>query len=308
MAGLQAMQSIHPHPINVFGGSPLDRVDFRRRDTGWIAGQLAKPDAKFLPVWRSRNFVAETADGLPCIAAVSPETVAQLLPTTPWALLGLRGDTTYFAIDLSRLDTPLPPEAPGRFEDLRRVGSILPAEDAAVLAHARGLMHWRAHHKFCPVCGAACQPEQAGHVMACTGCGTHHFPRTDAAVIMLVTHGDRALLGHHARFRDTPMFSTLAGFLEPGETLEEAVAREVCEESGVRVGNVRYQSSQPWPFPAGIMLGFRADAITEEITFDGHELLDVRWFTRDDLENPKDFTIPPKLSIARRLIDDWRAG
>ena len=302
------MHSIHPHPVNVFGGSPLDRVDFRRRDTAWIADRLATPEARFLPVWRSKNLVSLTADGLPCIAAIPLETVAQLLSSMPWALLGLRDGTPYFAIDLSPLDTPLPPETPGHFEDLRRIGSVLPAEDAAILAHARGLMHWRAHHKFCPVCGATCQPEQAGHVMACAGCGTHHFPRTDAAVIMLVTHGDRALLGHHARFRDTPMFTTLAGFVETGETLEEAVAREVFEESGIRVANVRYQSSQPWPFPASIMLGFRADAITEDITFDGHELLDVRWFTREDLEKRDGFSIPPKLSIARRLIDDWRVG
>jgi len=300
------MHSIHPHPINVFAGSPLDRADPLRRDAAWIAEKCVHPATKFLPVWRSRNLVSDDANDAPRLATVSPDKIAHCLPTMPWALLGVLGETPLFAIDLSSLDTPLPPEIPGKFEDLRRVGTLLPPEDAAILAHARGLMHWRAHHKFCPVCGAACQAEQGGHVMACTGCGTHHFPRTDAAVIMVVTHGDRILLGHHARFRDTPMFTVLADFVETGETLEEAVAREVFEESGVRVVNVRYQSSQPWPFPASIMLGFSAEAVTEEITFDGHELLDVRWFTRGQLENPDGFQIPPTLSIARRLIDDWR--
>ncbi len=300
------MHSIHPHPINVFAGSPLDRVDPLRRDAAWVAEKCTHPATKFLPVWRSRNLVADEAGGAPRLAAVSPDIIAPHLAAMPWALLGLRGDIAHFAIDLSSLDTPLPAEIVGRFEDLRRVASILPAEDAAILAHARGLMHWRTRHKFCPVCGASCQPDQAGHVMVCTGCGTHHFPRTDAAVIMLVTRGERALLGHHARFRDAPMFSTLAGFVEPGETLEEAVAREVFEEAGIRVADVRYASSQPWPFPSSIMLGFRAEAVTEAITFDGHELLDVRWFTRAEMEHPEGFFLPPPLSIARRLIDDWR--
>ncbi len=147
-------------------------------------------------------------------------------------------------------------------------------------------MHWRSRHRFCGVCGAACEPHSAGNVMACTGCKTHHFPRTDPAVIMLVTRGDRALLGHSQRFPNSAMYSTLAGFVEPGESLEEAVAREVLEESGIRVGAVRYHSSQPWPFPASIMLGFYAEALTEEITIDPHELTDARWFSRDQMRDP----------------------
>ena len=302
------MQSIHPHPINVFAGSPLDRMDFRRRDVIWITEQLAHPSSRFLPVWRSKCLVTQTADGAPRLNALPPDSVAHLLARMPWALLGLRDGIPYFAIDLSSLDAPLPTETPGSFEDLRRMGSLLPGEEAAILAHARGLMHWRTHHKFCAVCGAICQPEQAGHVMVCAGCGTHHFPRSDPAVIMLVTRGDRALLGQPARFRDMRVFTTLAGFVEPGETLEEAVAREVFEESGIRVANVRYQSSQPWPFPASIMLGFTADAVTDTITFDPHELLDARWFTRAELEKQDGFVLPPPISIARRLIDDWRGG
>jgi NAD+ diphosphatase len=245
--------------------------------------------------------------GRPVLAAVPAAALAPAMAKMPWALLGLCEGKAFFAVDLSSLDAPLPPGTDGSFEDLRRMGGLLPADDAAILAHARGLMHWRTRHRFCGVCGAVCVPEQAGHVMACAaGCGTHHFPRTDPAVIMLVTHGDRALLGQPARFRDRRIFTTLAGFVEPGETLEEAVAREVFEEAGIRVANVRYQSSQPWPFPASIMLGFTADAVTQEITIDPHEIVEARWFSREELEAPVDFGLPPPISIARRLIDDWR--
>jgi NAD+ diphosphatase len=301
------MHAIHPYPPNVFAGSPIDRADTSRRDEAWIAAQLAGSNAVILPVWRGQNLVAGMQAGAPALAALPASGFAHLLAVMPWALLGLRAEKTLFALDLSSLDQPLPPDTSGSFEDLRRMGGLLPAEDAAILAHARGLMHWRTRHRFCGVCGAVCTPGQAGHVMACTaGCGTHHFPRTDPAVIMLVTHGDRALLGQPARFRDRRIFTTLAGFVEPGETLEEAVAREVFEEAGIRVANVRYHSSQPWPFPASIMLGFTADAITHDITIDPHEIVEARWFTREELETPADFGLPPPISIARRLIDDWR--
>jgi len=298
------MHNIHPHPKNLFSGNPLNRVDARRKDSDWIAGQLAG-GARFLPVWRGQNLLSGMAAGAPAMATLPAADLRHLLPVNPWALLGVGAEASFFAIDLSRLDNPLPLHGEMGFEDLRRVGGLLPAEDAAILAHARGLMHWRTRHRYCGVCGAACLPEQAGHVMACTGCCAHHFPRTDPAVIMLVTQGDRALLGRPARFRS--VFTTLAGFVEPGETLEEAVAREVFEESGIGVANVRYHSSQPWPFPASIMLGFTADAITENITIDPNEILEARWFTRSDLLTPEGFALPPRISIARRLIDDWIA-
>jgi NAD+ diphosphatase len=299
------MHAIHPHTPNVFAGNPLDRLDSRRRDTAWIAAQLAGPDARILPVWRGQTYVGAMSSDVPVIAPLPATAFAHLVPHHPWAFLGQRDGTNYFALDLSSLDDPLP-HGEGSFEDLRRMGGLLGPEDASILAHARGLMHWRTRTRFCGVCGAACQPEQAGHVMACTGCGAHHFPRTDPAVIMLVTYGNRVLLGQPARFRDRRVFTTLAGFVEPGETLEEAVAREVFEEAGIRVANVRYRSSQPWPFPASIMLGFTADALTHDITIDPHEIVEANWFTRDELESPTDFVLPPPISIARRLIEDWR--
>jgi NAD+ diphosphatase len=280
-------------------------MDAKRRDAQWIEQQRSAGNARFAPVWRSQNLVRRTDKTL-----FEPVYLpAQAVPeTAPWALLGARGAQVLFAFDLSALDTPLPNLGAETFEDLRRMGGLLPAEDAAILAHARGLMHWRTRSRFCCTCGAACTAHDAGHVLHCTGCGAHHFPRTDPAVIMLVTHNDRALLGQPARFRDMRVFTTLAGFVEPGETLEEAVAREVFEESGIRVADVRYHSSQPWPFPASIMLGFSATATTQDITIDREELVAAGWFTRADLAAPKDFVLPPPISIARRLIDDWISG
>ncbi len=298
------MMPVHPYRPNVFAGSPLDRVDAHRKNVGRVEAYLAAASTVFVPTWRSRNLVvgdqAARAAGLLSSAVARP-----YLARMPWALLGCDAHRAYVAVDLSSLDTPLPPSEPGRFEDLRRVGGLLPDHEAAMLAYARGLMHWRTRTRFCSVCGAACLAHSAGHVMACTGCGTHHFPRSDPAVIMLVTHGDRVLLGQPARFRDLRIFTTLAGFVEPGESLEEAVAREVHEEAGITVGNVRYRASQPWPFPASVMLGFTAEAEDDRITVDPDELVEAAWFTRDQLRAPDGFVLPPDLSIARRLIDDW---
>ena len=180
--------------------------------------------------------------------------------------------------------------------------------DSALLAYAKGLAHWHARHRFCGVCGEGTEAKDAGHVRVCTGpdCATQHFPRTDPAVIMLVTDGDRCLLGHNKRFPER-IYSTLAGFVEPGESLEEAVAREVLEETGVRVGRVQYHSSQPWPFPASIMLGFHAEAESEAITVQAAELVDARWFSRAEIANFEQLglRLPRPDSIARRLVEHW---
>ena len=293
---------------NPYTGSPLDRASHLRTDTAWITGAIGGAQTRLVPIWRAKSLFRPSGEGAP--AAV----FLPALPVTghPWAFLGQVGGEAYFAVDLSAVEDPLPllPQASGEFIDLRTVGPGLPPDHMAILAHARGLMHWRSRHRFCGVCGAACEPHSAGNVMVCTGCATHHFPRTDPAVIMLVTSGDRALLGHSARFPNSQMYSTLAGFVEPGESLEEAVAREVLEESGVTVGAVRYHSSQPWPFPGSIMLGFYADALTEEITLDTNELVDARWFSKAQMRDPKAhaFALPRADSIARRLIEDWIAA
>jgi NAD+ diphosphatase len=298
---------------NVYTGSPLDRAGERRDDSAWVEAALSAPDTLFVPLWRARSLMRGVPDGAPrAVYLTGAAAEALRMSGGDWAFLGMQGPTPVFTVDLSAIDDPLPllPPDLGEFTDLRAVAGTLPGADASVLAHARGLMHWRGRHRFCGVCGGACAPSSAGHVMVCSACQTHHFPRTDPAVIMLITRGDRALLGHSTRFPNSTMYSTLAGFVEPGESLEEAVAREVFEEAGVRVGKVSYHSSQPWPFPASIMLGFYGEALTEEITIDTKELMDVRWFSRDEMRDSAahGFSLPRADSIARRLIEDWIAA
>jgi NAD+ diphosphatase len=307
------MPAISASRPNVYTGSPLDRASNRRDDTEWIDARLADPDSLFVPVWRARSLLRGVEEGRPEAVFLTGESAAACrMAGGPWAFLGLLGPRAVFGVDVSEAEDPLPllPPDMGAFVDLRSVGGALPASDAPILAHARGLLHWRLRHRFCGVCGAACAPQSAGNVMACTACGTHHFPRTDPAVIMLVHRGDRCLLGHSQRFPRATMYSTLAGFVEPGESLEEAVAREVFEESAVRVGRVDYHSSQPWPFPASMMLGFYAEGLTEEITIDPGELRDARWFSRAELRahDAHGFQLPRGDSIARRLIEDWLAA
>jgi NAD+ diphosphatase len=298
---------------NVYSCSPLDRIASRREDHAWIQAQLRNPDSLFVPVWRNRNLVAGMEQGNPEAVYITGEAAKALqMQNGPWAFLGLLEGKAVFAVDISVADDPIPllPDTVGQFVDLRSVGWGVPRPEAAVLAHARGLMHWRARHKFCGVCGGVCEAKTSGHMMQCTACEAQHFPRTDPAVIMLVHRGGRALLGHSTRFPRATMYSTLAGFVEPGETLEEAVRREVQEEVGVICGDVQYHSSHPWPFPGNIMLGYYAEALTEDITIDPEELKDARWFTREQMRNCDQygFQLPRVDSIARRLIEDWIAA
>ncbi|WP_426954092.1 NAD(+) diphosphatase [Muricoccus radiodurans] len=308
------MLSIPASRPNAYTGSPLDRVSGQRDDEAFVAGALADPASLIIPVWRSKSLLRGVESGAPEAVLLTREAAeAVLMAGGPWALLGLRDGTAVFAVDVSAAEDPLPllPENLGTFHDLRGVAGLLPPGEASMLAHARGLMHWRVRHRFCGVCGAPCEPRSAGNAMQCTACNAQHFPRTDPAVIMLVVAKDgdheRCLLGHNARFPNVTMYSTLAGFVEPGESLEEAVRREVFEEVGVSVGAVWYHSSQPWPFPASIMLGFHAEATSTTITVDESELRDARWFTRDEIRNHAagGFSLPRVDSIARRLIEDW---
>jgi NAD+ diphosphatase len=304
------MLSIPASRRNAYAGSPLDRASNRREDEAFIAAALTDPETLFVPVWRARSLMKGVEEGKPEAVLVTGAAAEALrMAGGPWAFLGFWSERPVFAVDCSDADDPLPllPEAMGTFNDLRAVAGLLPEGEAAVFAHARGLMHWRVKHRFCGVCGSPCEPRSAGNATACTGCGTQHFPRTDPAVIMLVVRGERCLLGHSRRFPLARMFSTLAGFVEPGESLEEAVRREVHEETGVRVGHVSYHSSQPWPFPSSIMLGFHAEALSDELDIDPEELQEARWFTLRELRDPEanGFALPRRDSIARRLIEDW---
>lgn len=280
-----------------------------------IESALAAPDARFVVCHEGRFLVA--GDEPPTPAFLDPAQAAALRAAGAFcAFLGLDQEAARFALDTSgdaRLAEAAAAQAPGaRFESLRGVAGRMAAAEAALLAYASGLLYWHARHRFCGVCGAPTEARAGGHQRLCTNpaCAAEHFPRTDPAVIMLVTDGARCLLGRQRRWPEG-LYSTLAGFVEPGESLEEAVRREVREEAGVRVGAVRYHSSQPWPFPGSVMLGFVARAETTTIAVDGDELEDARWFTREALLRAaaaQEIRLPNPYSIARRLVEDWLAG
>jgi NAD+ diphosphatase len=304
--------------LNFYAGGRLDRAGLRRRDRDWIERLLADPRSRFVPVWRQQSFILQAE--MPAPAVLSAETAGDLIrAAAEIALLGLEGDpdsgTAYFAIELSNLEAP---EAHptlsnvGRFADIRSVGPLLGQQEGQLLAYARGILHWHNRHRFCGVCGSPTVSEEAGHQRRCANaaCNAVHFPRTDPAVIMAVTDGERLLLGRQASW-PPGMHSVLAGFVEPGESLEEAVAREVKEEVGIVVEDVRYHSSQPWPFPSSIMLGFTARATSTEIHLSPEEIAQAAWYTREQLRaSPENetFRLPRRDSIARRLVEDWIKG
>jgi NAD+ diphosphatase len=238
---------------------------------------------------------------------LSGDEARALAPGGTVVFLGVAEEVAHFALELTQPPRDGDDESLTRFEELRAHGAALPAAEAGMLALARGILHWHAAHRFCGRCGAPTESREAGHLRVCTGCQAQHFPRTDPAVIMLVTHQERALLGRQASW-DPGRYSSLAGFVEPGESLEDAVAREVLEETGVRVDEVHYHSSQPWPFPASLMVGFTATAASDRIRVDADELEDARWFTRDEVRQrvaAGTMLLSSPLSISYRLVKDW---
>jgi NAD+ diphosphatase len=318
---------------NYYAHPGLERAGLRRREPDWIRERVADPASVFVPVWRSHNLVIELADGEPRAARLTVEAlvavygeigdVDERLARGEVVFLGVIDERAHFALDVSPVETALDmlrspalaaagiAEAEIRFADLRQLAGRLERQEGALLAFARAMLFWHSRHRFCGLCGSPTRSEEAGHMRRCTdpACHAMHFPRTDPAVIMLVTDGDRALLGRNKNFVPG-MYSTLAGFVEPGESLEDAVAREVREETAIEVSAVHYHSSQPWPFPANIMLGFYAEAASTEITVDYSELENARWFDRGWLLSHVDddsFRMPRRDSIARRLIGDWLA-
>lgn len=304
-----------------FGGSRLDRRADLRADETWLDAAWA--GARILPLWRGKPLFADS--GLVDLAADHPA----LLDAGLRLFLGLGEDgQPWFAADLSRwqpvdagaeaagLFDPsrqghpdLPADA--GFEDLRNRMALLSPRTAELAATARALLQWHQSHGFCAACGAASLPLKGGWERRCPACGAHHFPRTDPVVICLVTHGNRVLVGRSPGWPEG-MYSLLAGFVEPGETIEAAVRREVFEESGVRLGAVSYLASQPWPFPASLMLGCRAEALTTDITLDRNELEDALWLTREGMiavlagQHPQ---VRPgrKGAIAHFLLRNWLA-
>jgi NAD+ diphosphatase len=287
---------------NVFAGPHVDRLKFANADAESVARAIAEGSARLIPVWKSR-----------CPVVRLPTPAAYLLPfeSGPFAGIDIRemillGDYRGLAIFTTEIEAVDPPPLPGgaEFADLRHAAALLPHDEAGLVAYARAMISFRHRHRYCGSCGAPTEPQNNGRVMTCTreGCGTESFPRVDPAIIVLVTDGDRALLGRQPGW-PAGRYSTIAGFVEPGESLEDAVRREVLEETGIKTGEMIYQSSQPWPFPRSLMLGFRAEAKSTEIRLDDRELEDARWFHRDELATGS--MMPFSQSIAYRLIEEW---
>ena len=293
---------------NTFSGGTLDRAAALRRDENRLATLLKESAARLFPVWRSHSLVKEDS-----IVGLRHDELEHLLEEGEKPIfLGLQNGEPCFTCDLSHHELEAIPHLveAGEFADIRQIGGQLSQADGALLAFARAMVHWHRMHRFCGRCGRPTLPAEGGHVRRCTNpeCKHEVYPRTDPAVIMLVSAGDQCLLGRQAIW--TPgMFSTLAGFVEPGETPEEAVAREVMEETGITVTGVRYHSSQPWPFPGSLMIGFYAEAKKAMPRVDTHELEAADWFSRDEIRNfaAKGMSLPRPISIARRLIEDWLA-
>ena len=273
----------------------------RRRDTEWLAAQQAGRTAVFLSVAGGK--VAATIKDDHASLNLRDSAGRDL---TGAIFLGLRDEVAHFA--------QIVPEAEEQsFVELRGIGSLLSPDEASLAAYAVALARWHAGHGFCGVCGAPTMVEEAGHKRVCTreSCHASHFPRTDPAIIVLVEEGDACFLARNAGYRPG-MHSTLAGFVEPGESLEATVEREVWEEAGIMLSDIAYHSSQPWPFPASLMVGYRARAVSRTFEVDGEEIVGGGWFTRPEIEASLDylptneaFNLPGQLSISRKLIEDW---
>ena len=273
----------------------VDRAAEHRTDDAWLEAAWSSPQVQ----------VVRTSRGT---AAVVGDPPALALDVTPDAgleqrfFLGVDGDRPFFSVELDPNDTD------ESFRSLRDVGLLLGARDAGLVVNAVALANWHATHTHCPRCGAVTRVASAGHIRVCVADGSEHYPRTDPAVIMaVVDEDDRLLLGRQSAWPEG-RFSTLAGFVEPGESLEQAVRREVEEEVGVVIGEVDYLGSQPWPFPSSLMLGFVAHAKSVEIDGGDGEIAEARWFTRSGLRADVDrgrVLLSPPVSIARRLIEHW---
>ena len=290
-----------------FAGNPLERASEHRADPAWIAARRA--EGLILPLWRLKVLVAEGR-----AARLEPARAAGLAdPHAPCVFLGLDKGTPLFALDVSDL-----PEDPtggvlaglGTFEDMRPAAAMLGHEDAAILGEAKALIDWHRRHRFCPNCGAGTDLADGGWRRLCPHCSAEHFPRTDPVVIMLPIFGDHCLIGRNKRFPPA-LYSAFAGFVEPGETIEEAVRRELREEVSLQVQGVRYHKSQPWPFPSALMIGCYAAAASRDFQIDGHEIEAARWIGKEEARArlagkiEDGIALPNPIAIARALIRDW---
>jgi NAD+ diphosphatase len=301
------MTDVAPSIRNMpFAANPLDRASNQRMDEAWLQQQRLAPTSRYLLLWKlnvlltTEQTTLAWLDGSRIPAGMTPEPV----------LLGLLDGIAHYAVDVSAIDDPFHELelADVRWGEARSIATELPVPEAGIVAQARSLLDWHNRHCFCAACGGATEPGRGGSMRRCTICSTQHFPRTDPVVIMLVHDGDRALLGRRAG--RAGIFSTVAGFIEQGETIEDAVRREVEEEVGVKVSEVEYIASQPWPFPSSLMIGCFARAASTDIHVDEEEIAEARWFRREELRaaiagQAADFAIPAPVAIAHHLIAEW---
>ena len=293
---------------HAFAGNPLDRAGDRRGDADWIAAQLEAPGARALVLWKGQPLLKPG----PELAFIPGAAAARLAETGEHLIfLGLDGETALFALELDGEADPAlgPLLGLGEFGDLRAAAAALPIPDTGLLSASRSLFEWRRRHRYCSACGHASNGIDGGWKRLCPNCKTEHFPRTDPCVIMLPTFGELCLVGRQAAWVAN-RYSALAGFVEPGESIEEACAREVKEEAGLTVTAVRYHSSQPWPYPSNLMIGLICDVSDDQAKPDLTELEAVMWLTRAQARDlvggrADGVTGPPPFAIAHSLIRDW---
>jgi NAD+ diphosphatase len=296
-----------PFITHTFAGNPLNRASDRRSDADWLAGKLAEPQSRALVLWNGSPLLKDGA--LVWLGG----SLAQHLAGGEEHLLfmGLDGEAAVFALDLDGAADPAegPLEGWGTFGEMRSAAAALPIPDTGLLSTARSLFEWRRRHRHCSVCGQISRAVDGGWKRVCPSCDAQHFPRVDPCVIMLPIIGDKCLVGRQAAWAEG-RYSALAGFVEPGESIEEACAREVKEEAGLTVTAVRYHSSQPWPYPSNLMIGLMADVSDENAAPDLNELEAVQWLTRPQARDVVEgrmpgVTAPPPLAIAFHLLRDW---
>lgn len=295
--------------LNCFASGAIERLSGFRTDEQWVADQIKADTSRFVPVWQSMNLF-ENNGSHPGFLTHEQLNGMMGVESKP-ILLGQIDQTVYFAVELPSDDPTIPEQVAklGRFQDLKTVATRLENQFGVLLAYARAMTYWHDQNRFCGLCGFPTLSMEGGHLLECSNesCRQKHFPRTDPAIIVLVSLKDKCLLGRQPVW-PPKWYSTIAGFVDPGESLENAVVREVQEETGVHIADVVYHSSQPWPFPSSLMVGFTATALNDTIRVDNRELEHADWFTRKDIEEglkQGTLRLPPDVSISYRLIEHW---
>jgi NAD+ diphosphatase len=301
-----------------FTGNPLNRASEKRADAAWIEAKRHDPGTLILPMWRLMPFLlGDEKNTAPELGLFRPGLCESLAaPDAACVFLGLEGEQALFALDISAASDPAesgPLAGFGHFRDARMSAQLLPLKDAAIMGQAKAMIDWHQRHGFCARCGHATTAADGGYRRICPNCNAEHFPRTDPVVIMLATYGEECLVGRGKHF-PAGMYSALAGFVEPGETIEEAVRRELKEESGIDTGAVTYHATQPWPFPSSLMIGCFAQALGKELVVDQTELAEARWLDRATVRaiiegaRVEGLWLPPPVAIAHHLIKAWATG